>query len=616
MSRTAGICLAVALLAGSLAVVLAAGWLSRGKKDPPSSADPFPLPAVSASPYLNTTAEARYVGSQACRECHGDRWTSFRRTGMGQSMAEVNLLREPPDGAYDHVPSKRRYQVRRKDGQMWHRELLAGTKGEEVVLAEYPVKYVVGSGRHSLTYLVEVDGFLVESPITWYSSRKAWAMSPGYDRPNHSSFERAVGDNCLICHAGQADAVGGSLHRMHVGEAAIGCERCHGPGSLHVARHAGRKPATPREAGSEIDYTIVNPSHLSRDLAEAICQQCHLQAGAIVAHRGWKLSDFRPGLPLQDFRADYRLAGPDSSMTVVGHVEQMHLSRCYQATKTLTCLTCHDPHNEPEPADRVAHYRAVCVNCHRPQRCTVPVARRQRESPDNNCVFCHMPTSSTEIPHIAFTHHRIGLHKRAAQKGHAGDHGPGVLEPFLDLARLSAIDRQRSLGLGYIQVASQASDDTARMQYQERALKLLSEVHSQGLRDPALDTSLGRLRAALGLEDALSCAESALTHSDISGQDRCDALFIIADAQARQGRYLEAMATLKQLNGLRRHALQFLLLEKCERALGNTTAAEKALEKTVSISPRLWQIHEHLAEYHRRQGDAKRAAWHQRRAVP
>src|SRR5206468_1983426 len=124
------------------------------------------------------------------------------------------------------------------DGRLWHRELLMGTGTADVVLAEYPVKYVVGSGRHSRTYLVEAEGFLVESPVTWYTAKKNWKMSPGYDAPDNPGFERAAGEGCLSCHAGRAEAIGVSLHRMTIHEGAIACERCHGPGSLHTERHA------------------------------------------------------------------------------------------------------------------------------------------------------------------------------------------------------------------------------------------------------------------------------------------------------------------------------------------------------------------------------------------
>src|SRR5439155_13775416 len=279
----------LAVLAVSAIAAVAIVVIARARKDkPPAVDDSFPLPPLSSSPFLNTEAEARYVGSESCRGCHSGRDGSFRRTGMGRSMAEIDLEREPPDAAFDHVPSKRRYQVARKDGRMWHRELLLTAEPDEVVLSEHPVKYVVGSGRHSLTYLVEVDGFLVESPVTWYRSRNkggpGWGMSPGYDVPQQEGFQRAVSEHCLICHAGQAAALGGTAHKMRVSEAAIGCERCHGPGSPHIARHQGRQ----REAGAaettadQADYTIVNPGRLSRNLAEAVCQQCQLRPPAVV----------------------------------------------------------------------------------------------------------------------------------------------------------------------------------------------------------------------------------------------------------------------------------------------------------------------------------------------
>src|SRR5205823_426090 len=255
------------------------------------------------------------------------------------------------------------------------------------------------------------DGFMVESPATWYTSKQAWAMSPGYDRPNQRGFDLAVGMDCLICHAGRVEAADGTLHRMKVIEPAIGCERCHGPGSLHADRHRGRPPG---ERLRETDYTIVNPGHLPRELAESVCQQCHLRPTAAVLARGRGWGDFRPGLPLQDFLHTFQSEAENAQMTVVGHVEQLHLSKCYKGSKTLTCVTCHDPHGEPRPEDRVEYYRTACLSCHQPQHCKVSEERRRKESPENDCAKCHMPRSPTEIPHLAFSHHRIGVHDKPA----------------------------------------------------------------------------------------------------------------------------------------------------------------------------------------------------------
>jgi predicted CXXCH cytochrome family protein len=599
--------LLAALAGGAGGVLLYAPWRAR----PPIIESPsFALPPISASPFLNTRAGVGYIGSARCRSCHAAEHASFAHTGMGRSMALVDLAREPGDAAFDHPPSKRRYEVVRRDGQMIHRELLRTDATEEIVLSEYPVAYVVGSGRHSLTYLALADGFLVESPITWYRARNGWGMSPGYDRPEHDGFERAVGTGCLMCHAGDAQAVDGSLHRMHIREPVIGCERCHGPGALHVEDRNRPAPGT-------IDYTIVNPAHLSRELAEAICQQCHLRTSALVVARGRALADYRPGLPLADFRHDFRLQASDRSMTVVGHVEQMHLSRCYQGAATFSCLTCHDPHGEPAPAEREAHFRAVCLRCHDAGRCKATAALRQQHSPSNSCIACHMPAAPTEILHLAFTHHRVGIHDltRVAAAAEVRPTALSTLEPFLDQSRLSEIDRTRSLGMGYVEVAKQCKDPALANQYAARAMALLGDARARGLRDGGVDAALARLRFATGTDSAASLAEAALADDRLDPHDRCDALFLVADGLARAGYHREAIPKLRELATLRRHSVQMLLLADCQRRVDDPGYVE-TLQQAVRINPRLVPVHAHLAEHYRGQGDPARAEYHRKRAVP
>ena len=134
------------LVAVALALLV---WANRWHKPPRAATDPFALPPLEPSPFLNTSPDVRYVGSQACVACHKDECTSFRCTGMGRSMATVDLAQEPSDGAFDHPASKRGYQIVRKAGALWHREWLLTDKPREVLLEEHPVKYVVGSGNHS-----------------------------------------------------------------------------------------------------------------------------------------------------------------------------------------------------------------------------------------------------------------------------------------------------------------------------------------------------------------------------------------------------------------------------------------------------------------------------------
>jgi hypothetical protein len=481
---------------------------------------------------------------------------------------------------------------------------------KETVLNDVPITYVVGSGAHAQTFLAEIDGFLIESPITWYTARQAWSMSPGFDRAEHGGFQRGVGEACLYCHAGQAKAVGQTYHRMQIPEAAISCERCHGPGQLHVAKYSPKqKPGKlPKDAG---DDTIVNPARLPRALAEAVCQQCHLQASATVVARGRKPSDFRPGLPIEAFRHDYRLEGPHVPFKVVGHVEQLRLSRCYQASD-MTCLTCHNPHHEPEPENRDQYYQAACLSCHKVQHCKVDPKRREAESPANRCVQCHMPQAPTEVAHVAFTHHRIG---KKFDTTEAPAPKTAELHPVLPLPPMLEVDRNRSLGLAYLDTANRTHDPVLVRNYARLTLDLLEPLRTAGLRDPLVDAGLANAQAHLKL-DLLAYADDALASPDLPARERCAVMLDRAQLLAGKGQFPEAIKTLRQLVTLRRNALDWLTLADCERALGNTAASIAAFETAVRINPRLWKVQRYLADYYRRTGDEKTAAWHAARAIP
>src|SRR5262245_23106215 len=180
-------------------VLSAAGvglWVYLHRK-PAQQNDLAGVPAVSTSPYLNTGPDATYVGSAACIRCHEAEHKSYLRTGMARSTSEVDAMSESADAIVEHPASGRRYKVERKDGQLWHRELMLKS---DTVLNEFPLKYAVGSGRFGKTYLVEADGFLVESPLSYYTAKQSWAMSPGYDGPHQVGFERSVGSYCVSCH--------------------------------------------------------------------------------------------------------------------------------------------------------------------------------------------------------------------------------------------------------------------------------------------------------------------------------------------------------------------------------------------------------------------------------
>ncbi|HUY89209.1 MAG TPA: multiheme c-type cytochrome [Pirellulales bacterium] len=595
----------LALVAGSLALC---GWVVL--RLIPSR----PLPSAPAdSPAAHDAAETHevessYVGVATCAECHADEFRSYQKTAHSQALAELDLQAEPPDGQFEHRLSGRSYRVYRADGAFRHRERLASID-DDGLTQDYAVKYLIGSGRHTRSYLIEDDGFLIESPITWYVSRKAWGMSPGYDRRSHWGFERATDMGCLACHVGRAENVDGALNRIAIHEQAIGCEACHGPGSQHAAarRAAKTAAANDRAAASE---KIVHPGKLARELSEAICAQCHLRSDATVFVRGRSVADFRPGQPLSDYRIDYRLDRPSSRMKVVGHVEQMRLSRCYQQSDALTCTTCHNPHAPASPEiaapERAATaYRSKCLECHAPAACGLKVAERTKTEPGDNCAACHMPQSPTDIPHIAFTHHRIGIHRPAeetpvADQKNADEPGFGDLTPLSDLSHLPEIERDRCLGLAYLEFA-QKQDAPASEHYRRRAVELLESVRDRGLRDAYVEAGLARMYWSSSPPRAAQLALAALEDDPLPPSERANSLFVLADVGFRSQQWAAAQSALAQLVRLRRHPVDWLLLGLCQAAQGDEPGAIKSLERAAEINPYQRDVHEQLARLYTRQ---------------
>jgi tetratricopeptide (TPR) repeat protein len=270
----------------------------------------------------------------------------------------------------------------------------------------WDVHYVIGSGTRGYSYLSDRDGYLFQTPISWYSQKQAWDLSPGFGRS--TSTGRAVMADCLFCHANRAGAVEGTVnhYRQPVFDGhAIGCQRCHGPGEVHLAG-----PGSAR--GSQgADLTIVNPKWLDPALRDAVCEQCHLQGAGRVLVRGRGLYDFRPGLPLTAFWRVFVRSQAGRGRKAIGQVEQMHESRCFQGsqgTGRLGCVSCHDPHQRVLDEQRVSHYRAACNQCHQSEGCFVPETERRRVSTQDSCIDCHMPRyGAADVPHTATTDHRI-----------------------------------------------------------------------------------------------------------------------------------------------------------------------------------------------------------------
>ncbi len=357
--------------------------------------------------FQNLTLEIQYIGKENCQKCHEEIYQEFVKSGMGHSFYKPGS--QPWIENFDKVIvydsySQLYYQPILIQNDLFINEFRLNEKNDTVFSHLWKIEWIVGSGRQTRSYIVENNGFLYEAPITWYSHKKMWDLSPGYHEGFNSGFRRPLGEECIHCHNGYSPFSEGTINHFQKIAQSIDCERCHGPGEIHVKNM--EKDLMVDIGKGEIDYSIVNPKHLTIDKQLDICQQCHLQ-GIVVTRNGKRFQDFRPGLHLtQIYDVFTTEISNNQEFGIASHAERLKKSACFQKSK-MTCTTCHNAH---QPTDLSLSLQA-CFKCHsepHQKKCSLKNENKNTQ----NCVQCHLNRSSTsDIPHVQFTDHFIRIIK-------------------------------------------------------------------------------------------------------------------------------------------------------------------------------------------------------------
>lgn len=359
------------------------------------------------SPFRNVRDSVAYVGMATCKSCHANVHETFQHTGMGRSFDLATLQKTaakfgPQAIVFDSLRNFY-YHPFFKDSVMYVLEYRL-ENGDTTHKRLEKISYIVGSGQHTNSHIINENGFIYQAPITWYTQEARWDMAPGF-RENNSRFGRWLTDECITCHNHLPEQVPGSLNRFSRMPTGIECERCHGPGKLHVEE---KLKGLVVDTSQQADYSIVNPRRLPRDLQMDLCQRCHLQ-GVAVLNEGKTFYDFKPGMQLSEVLNVYlpRYTDSHERFIMASQADRLRMSECFKQSAELSCITCHQPHRSVEitPASQ---YNNACLKCHKTEACTEK--KDARSSKSDNCAGCHMPKSgSTDIPHVRITDHRIGL---------------------------------------------------------------------------------------------------------------------------------------------------------------------------------------------------------------
>ena len=440
---------------------------------------------IGSSGYAAAPVDSGYVGNSACTACHESIANSFSRSA--HAHASGRAIDNLAQGEFTHEKSKVSFRIYEESGKAW---MSFNRPGDPMVRGKRELTYYIGQGRRGTTYLFSMDGFVFETPINLYTSKKILDMAPAYGSVREIPMNLPALTSCMDCHAsGIRPPIDGTENKYALPVflfAGITCERCHGPGERHLKGGA-----------------IVNPAKLSPERRDQVCMQCHLEGNAAIERPGKHLYEYRPGDDLSDYVRYYVLTGSGASgPRAASQFEQFAQSVCKKKSgEKMSCISCHDPHGSVSPEERVAFYRSRCLACHGAQ------FGEKHHSNQPDCTQCHMPAAmSSDIAHTAVTNHSIP--RRPAFGPAFADVAPTSAPQLVSFPTAKGPDNDvRDLALAWQSLASRGMTMA-----EPKAEALLKKAAAQFPEDTAILAALGYAEQKEGARDkARALYEEALS---------------------------------------------------------------------------------------------------------
>ncbi len=565
-----------------------------------------------------------FIGSAACGECHAEQlseWQGSHHELAMQSPGNTTVLGDFNGAIYQYYGSRTRF-YRTED------DYFVETENADGDIQTFKVAYTFGV-EPLQQYLLEGDrGRLQALTIAWDSR----AVESGGQRWYHLYPDENVRPDdplhwtgrhftwnvmCAECHSTNLKVdydLGTDNFQTGFDEISVGCEACHGPGSIHTAQARRSEFDTSRGLAVDLDDRgdgrwVMNAATGIAELNKPVRQQQPESCGRCHSRRAPIATSYEYGKPLTDthmpalleqnlYHADGRIL---DEVYVYGSFVQ---SKMYAAG--VTCTDCHNPHTGnlrtgPEP-------NAVCAQCHLPSR----FATEQHSTTlVGDCVACHMPATtymgiddrrdhSFRLPDAGAADSHYG---QAIAAGRSGNANARLLEAVAN-KRFPAIARATQLSL----IAAPAGSDvfeTIRAQFEDPD----PLVRVAALR--ALDVVAPRLRGVEGsflLRDPIKAVRIEAARVFLHVRD----LLPAKDAQALPaaiGEFREAQLASSSVPGA---ALQ---LAELESQLGNNAEAQRYYQHVLRLDPAFGAGHYAYGLYLVRSGDSDASLRHFQKAT-
>jgi predicted CXXCH cytochrome family protein len=375
------------------------------------------MPAPSGPPISG------YAGIEVCRECHPDRYATWRQTGhskMFRPYVAENVLGDFNNRSFEN-----------EKGEVVARMTMTGdqhtfqVRGPRKEWLTYKVDFTIGS-KWQQTYATRLsNGEIHVFPLQYNVQQRKWVDfwktidPPGTPRDDPDNFYKhsrgtAYITNCAPCHTSQLQMTGAgpaTPENATFRQGGINCEVCHGPAANHVAAM--------RSGDLSRGPLVQQFGKLSAKGFVAFCSMCHMQSAerdygpngeCNFRQTGNSFFPHYRSTPYTEFMrsAFYK----DGRFRVVNFVVEAFVrSACYRKGQA-NCGSCHDPH----PADARINQKSLkaefltnpdgmCLQCHG-EFATNPASHTHHspESPGSRCVSCHMPKIMESVLFKAMSH--------------------------------------------------------------------------------------------------------------------------------------------------------------------------------------------------------------------
>lgn len=292
------------------------------------------------------SAQAQYIGSQACAGCHPDQFKAQSSSAHARSLSRA---------AAHH---------------------LAPAFGEFITARQPVPEWAFGAGSQAVTFVSRVDdASYLEHHLSYYSALKRLAPTPGHDgKPEPGVLYRTFGPGaeilrCFQCHSTGVPSVESGA-RIQPREPGVRCEACHGPGEAHL-RAAGKAP-------------LVHPGKYTPAELNQMCGSCHRKPAAAGDDTDYSNAWNARHQPLY-----------------------LSQSKCFlRSNGKLSCLTCHDAHTGTTREacsschTAVKHPASIQLTGRRCESCHMPPVRPQTGLRFSNHWIGVYRSPSTLVPMI------------------------------------------------------------------------------------------------------------------------------------------------------------------------------------------------------------------------